>query len=50
MGELKDIQGIHTFSMTASGESVLGRIKLRSSKIGLDVDGLRCLHPKRSWA
>jgi len=50
IGEAKDIREIHTFTMTASGQSVLERIKLQSSTIGLDVDGLRCLHPERSWA
>ena len=44
MRESKDIEEIHTFSR---GETVF---KLRSSPMGLDVDGFRRLHPKPSWA
>jgi hypothetical protein len=47
MDESKNIEEIYTFS---SGKSVLGRIKLRSSTMGLEVNGLRYLQPKRSWA
>ena len=45
MGESNDIEEIHSIPTTVSGESIF---KLQCFPMGLDVDGLRHLHPKRS--